>query len=105
MCPIPQLLQRLGAQGKLFNLACSPGSMTAMNGYTECGTSLLSAQCSNVDTDVIVSEEPPAGSTRKPDEVYGIIERFSQVRVFRVPPIPSSLPCAWKCLHVSALLC
>jgi hypothetical protein len=34
---------------------------------------------SNVDTDVIVSEEPPAGSTRKPEELYGIIERFSQV--------------------------
>ncbi|KAK9828073.1 hypothetical protein WJX81_008698 [Elliptochloris bilobata] len=35
---------------------------------------------SNVDTDVIVSEEPPAGSTRKPEEIYGIIERFSQGR-------------------------
>ncbi len=34
---------------------------------------------SNVDTNVIVSEEPPAGSTRKPEELYGIIERFSQV--------------------------
>ncbi len=33
-----------------------------------------------MDTDVIVSEEPPAGSTRKPEELYGIIERFSQVR-------------------------
>ena len=28
---------------------------------------------------MIVSEEPPAGSTRKPEEIYGIIERFSQV--------------------------
>lgn len=33
---------------------------------------------SNVDTDVIVSEEPPSGSTRKPEELYGIIERFCQ---------------------------
>ena len=30
----------------------------------------------NIDTDVIVSEEPPAGSTEKPDELYRIIERF-----------------------------
>ena len=31
---------------------------------------------SNVDTDVIVSEELPSGSTRKPEELYSIIERF-----------------------------
>jgi mRNA (2'-O-methyladenosine-N6-)-methyltransferase len=31
---------------------------------------------SNVDTDVIVSEEPPLGSTEKPEELYSIIERF-----------------------------
>ena len=30
----------------------------------------------NIDTDVIVSEEPPIGSTEKPDELYRIIERF-----------------------------
>lgn len=30
----------------------------------------------NIDTDVIVSEEPPLGSTKKPDEIYNIIERF-----------------------------
>lgn len=30
----------------------------------------------NVDTDVIVSEEPPLGSTEKPEEMYQIIERF-----------------------------
>lgn len=30
----------------------------------------------NVDTDVIVSEEPPLGSTEKPEELYDIIERF-----------------------------
>ena len=30
----------------------------------------------NIDTDVIVSEEPPLGSTEKPDELYRIIERF-----------------------------
>lgn len=29
----------------------------------------------NIDTDVIVSEEPPLGSTKKPDEIYNIIER------------------------------
>ena len=34
---------------------------------------------SNVDTDIIVAEEPPLASTRKPDEIYLIIERFSQV--------------------------
>jgi len=30
----------------------------------------------NIDTDVIVSEEPPFGSTEKPQELYRIIERF-----------------------------
>jgi len=35
----------------------------------------------NCDTDVIVSEEPePLGSCRKPNEMYGIIERFCQGR-------------------------
>lgn len=31
----------------------------------------------NVDTDIIVTEEPPFGSTRKPDDLYHIIERFA----------------------------
>jgi len=31
---------------------------------------------SNCDTDVIVGEEPPGGSTEKPAELYDIIERF-----------------------------
>ncbi len=30
----------------------------------------------NVDADIIVSEQPPYGSTRKPEELYDIIERF-----------------------------
>lgn len=30
----------------------------------------------NIDTDVIVDEEPPVGSLRKPQEIYSIIERF-----------------------------
>ena len=30
----------------------------------------------NIDTDIIVSEELPIGSTEKPDELYRIIERF-----------------------------
>lgn len=30
----------------------------------------------NCDTDVIVSEEPELGSTRKPEELYQVIERF-----------------------------
>ena len=30
----------------------------------------------NCDTDIIVGEEPPSGSTRKPEELYQIIERF-----------------------------
>lgn len=34
----------------------------------------------NVDTDVIISEEPPLGSTEKPEEMYHIIEHFSQGR-------------------------
>ena len=34
----------------------------------------------NVDTDIIVAEEPPLGSTRKPDEIYSLIEHFCLVR-------------------------
>jgi N6-adenosine-specific RNA methylase IME4 len=30
----------------------------------------------NIDTDVIVDEEPMIGSLKKPDELYSIIERF-----------------------------
>lgn len=30
----------------------------------------------NIDTDVIVDEEPPIGSMKKPLEIYEIIERF-----------------------------
>jgi len=30
----------------------------------------------NVDTDVIISEDEPLGSTKKPEEIYDIIERF-----------------------------
>lgn len=37
----------------------------------------------NMDTDVIVSEEPPLGSTEKPEELYDIIERFCNVRLGR----------------------
>ncbi|KAK9292672.1 hypothetical protein L1049_020650 [Liquidambar formosana] len=31
----------------------------------------------NIDTDVIISEEPPYGSTAKPEDMYRIIEHFS----------------------------
>lgn len=34
----------------------------------------------NVDTDVIVSEEPPPGSCEKPEEMYHLIERFANGR-------------------------
>ena len=34
----------------------------------------------NVDTDIIVSEEPPFGDTAKPEELYHIIEHFAQGR-------------------------
>ncbi|KXZ54988.1 hypothetical protein GPECTOR_3g153 [Gonium pectorale] len=34
----------------------------------------------NIDTDVIVSEEPELGSTRKPEEMYTIIEHFCNGR-------------------------
>ena len=32
----------------------------------------------NIDTDIIISEEPPTGSTKKPEELYQVIERFAQ---------------------------
>ncbi|KAK4279337.1 hypothetical protein QN277_011134 [Acacia crassicarpa] len=31
----------------------------------------------NIDTDVIIAEEPPYGSTQKPEDMYRIIEHFS----------------------------
>jgi hypothetical protein len=40
----------------------------------------------NIDTDVMVSEEPELGSTRKPEELYHIIEHFCNGRwVLRGP--------------------
>ena len=33
----------------------------------------------NVDTDIIVAEEAPFGSARKPDELYSLIEHFCLV--------------------------
>ena len=32
----------------------------------------------NIDTDIIISEEMPTGSTKKPEELYRVIERFAQ---------------------------
>ena len=32
----------------------------------------------NIDTDIIISEEQPTGSTKKPEELYPVIERFAQ---------------------------
>ena len=32
----------------------------------------------NIDTDIIISEEPPTGSIKKPEELYQVIERFAQ---------------------------
>jgi mRNA m6A methyltransferase non-catalytic subunit len=34
----------------------------------------------NVDTDVIVSETPPLANTKKPEELYDMIERFAMGR-------------------------
>ncbi|XP_042512210.1 N6-adenosine-methyltransferase non-catalytic subunit MTB-like [Macadamia integrifolia] len=31
----------------------------------------------NIDTDIIIAEEPPYGSTKKPEDLYQIIEHFS----------------------------
>lgn len=31
----------------------------------------------NIDTDIIISEEPPYGSTAKPEELYHIVEHFA----------------------------
>lgn len=30
----------------------------------------------NIDTDVLITEEEAMGSTKKPDEIYDIVERF-----------------------------
>jgi mRNA (2'-O-methyladenosine-N6-)-methyltransferase len=38
----------------------------------------------NCDTDIICSEEPPLGSTEKPEELYNIIERFCNGRYAKV---------------------
>jgi len=34
----------------------------------------------NCDTDIICTEEPPLGSMQKPEELYGVIERFCNGR-------------------------
>jgi len=46
----------------------------------------------NCDTDIIVGEEPPLGSTAKPEELYQIIERFCNGR--------RSVSCAHARLYV-----
>ena len=43
----------------------------------------------NVDTDVMLSEEPPYGATDKPSELYAIIEHFCQVRLALTHPSDS----------------
>jgi mRNA (2'-O-methyladenosine-N6-)-methyltransferase len=43
----------------------------------------------NVDTDIIISEEPPLGSTEKPEELYSIIERFCAGRLVLLAVIRS----------------
>jgi N6-adenosine-specific RNA methylase IME4 len=48
---------------------------------------------SNVDTDIIVAEEYPFGSTRKPDEMYSVIEHFCLVSE---PGLPTARIC-WDC--------
>ena len=42
----------------------------------------------NVDTDVMLSEEPPYGSTEKPTELYSIIEHFCNCRRRALPAAP-----------------
>jgi mRNA (2'-O-methyladenosine-N6-)-methyltransferase len=34
----------------------------------------------NCDHDILFSEEPPLGSTEKPEELYNLIERFCNGR-------------------------
>lgn len=47
---------------------------------------------SNVDTDIIVAEEFPFGSTRKPDEMYSVIEHFCLVSTSKPPPARDLCP-------------
>ena len=44
---------------------------------------------SNVDTDIIVAEEFLFGSTRKPDEMYSVIEHFCLVGAPLSHPTPT----------------
>lgn len=37
----------------------------------------------NIDTDVLVTEEPSLGSTRKPDDLYALIEHFALGKALR----------------------
>ena len=46
-----------------------------MRGDTKKGSDELFVHA-NIDTDVIVDEEAPLGSTKKPEEIYSLIERF-----------------------------
>jgi N6-adenosine-specific RNA methylase IME4 len=49
----------------------------------------------NIDTDVIVSEEPEFADTEKPDEIYKIVERFclgrKRIDLFGKKPRPGWL--------------
>ena len=59
---------------------------------------------SNVDTDIIVAEEFPFGSTRKPDEMYSVIEHFCLVSNLNVSliighHILGQNTCVCPCFH------
>lgn len=47
----------------------------------------------NVDTDVIISEEPEYGSTAKPEEIYAVIEHFSLGAIFGATACLSRTKC------------
>lgn len=55
----------------------------------------------NIDTDIIISEEPATGSTKKPEELYQVIERFAQGS-------PCWSHCSWavsiciSCMHANS---
>ena len=59
---------------------------------------------SNVDTDIIVAEEFPFGSTRKPDEMYSVIEHFCLVRPALATGIAADPRVSWQILHIDALI-
>ncbi len=56
----------------------------------------------NVDTDIIVAEEAPFGSQRKPDELHALIEHFALVSALAPSLLPAHTSHSYAAMDLAA---